>query len=172
MIRAIIALIVLVVSSASGFAQAPPSTIPLKAGNATVLRLDRPFDSVIVGNSDLIDVQPIGNNRSLVVTAKKKAAGRTNLILLDNMGQTIYSADVVVTQPAPVFAKVVKFHTRGELNDYFPYSCSPEDCVRLKDEQPGEHSNDIFVPGLVQPGSININSSPSVNSPLAPPGGP
>jgi hypothetical protein len=153
MIKAIIAVGVLIVSSGSGFAQAPPNvTIDTKSGTVRVLRVDRPFTSALVGNSDIIDARPLGD-RALVLTAKDKA-GRTNLILLDNMNQTTYSADVVVTQLEPAYRRVVKFHVReGELNDYIPYACSPEDCVGLNVEQPGQYSNDIYVPGLSQPGT-------------------
>ena len=165
MIWAIVALIVLIASSGSGLAQAPPNaTIETKTGHVNVLRIEQPFKSVLIGNPDMIDAHVLGD-RELLVTAKDKA-GRTNLILLDNANQTIYSADVVVKEPEPVYAREVRFHTRvGELNDYFPYVCTSEDCVRLKEEYPGEHSKDIFVPGLVQPGNINLNNAPSASPP-------
>ena len=162
MIWAIGALIVLIVSSGSGFAQTPPNaTIETKTGYVNVLRIEQPFKSVVIGNPDIIDAHPL-DDRELAVTAKDKA-GRTNLILLDNANQTIYSADIVVTEAEPDFLRRVRFHTReGELNDYFAYTCTPQDCVRLKDQFQSEVGKDIFVPGLVQPPqqNINVNTSP------------
>ena len=158
-----LAIVALIVSSGNGFAQAPP--IETKTGSARVLRVEQPFKSVVIGNTDMIDAQVLGD-RELVLNAKDKA-GRTNLILLDNANQEVYSAEVVVTEPEPVYPRHVRIHTKSELNDYFPYICTPEDCVRLKEEYPGEHSKDIFVPGLVQPGNINVNTS----APTQPSGG-
>jgi hypothetical protein len=162
MIRAIVVLIALIVSSGSGFAQAPPSPIETKTGTARVFRFEKPFKSVVIGNPDIIDARTLSDDRTLLLTAKDKA-GRTNLILLDDANQTIYSADIVVTEPEPDFPKRVRFHTRvGELNDYFAYTCTPDDCVRLKDQFQSEIGKDIFIPGLVQPPqqNINVNTSP------------
>lgn len=164
MIRAIVALIVLIVSSGSGFAQAPP--IETKTGSARVLRVEQPFKSVVIGNPDMIDAQVLGD-RELVLNAKDKA-GRTNLILLDNANQEVYSAEVVVTAPDPVYPRRVIFHTKRELNEYFVYACTSQDCVRLKEEFPGQHSKDVFVPGLVQPPQINNFNT---NTPSPPSGG-
>lgn len=164
MIRAFVALIVLIVSSGSGFAQTPPIETKIKTGSARVLRVEQPFKSVVIGNPDIIDAHVLGD-RELVLNAKDKA-GRTNLILLDNANQEVYSAEVVVTEPEPVYARRVRFHTQRELNDFFVYACTSQDCVRLKEEFPGQHSKDIFVPGLVQPPQINNN----VNTP-SPSGG-
>src|SRR5262245_28080155 len=145
MIRAIIALIALIVSSGSGFAQAPTqaATIEAKTGTARVLRVDQPFKSVIIGDPNIIEANAL-SDRELVVTAKDKA-GRTNLVLLNNANQTVYSADIIVESSDPVYSSRVTFHTKLELSDYFPYSCTSQDCTRLKEEYPGQHSRDIFV---------------------------
>jgi hypothetical protein len=171
MIWAIVALIVLIVSCGNGFAQAPPSPIETKTGYANVLRVEQPFKSVLIGNPDMIDAHVLGD-RELLVTAKDKA-GRTNLILLDNANQEVYSADIIVKAPDPVYPRQVTFHTKRELNDYFVYTCTSQDCVRLKEEFPGQHSKDIFVPGLMPQQNFNVeqNASPNVEQ-SAPPSAP
>jgi hypothetical protein len=163
MTRTIVALIVLIVSSGTGFAQAPPNErIDTKTGTVRVVRVDRPFTSSYVGNPDMLEVVPL-SNRELLLRAKDRV-GNTNLVLLNNANETTYSADIVVTA-VPFYPRPVQFHTLRELNDYFVYTCTPDNCVRLKQEFPGEHSNDIFVPGLIPAPQQNI----SVTSP--PPSG-
>jgi hypothetical protein len=140
-------------------------TIEIEVGHTRLLKLDRPFKSVIVGNPDIADAV-VQDQRTLLITAKTekdtaKASGekdtkpryetRTNLLLLDNANEPMYSVELAVTnQPAGKGDIVqslgrVRVYAGGrkEIADYTPYACSSADCIRLNMETQGELSKQI-----------------------------
>jgi len=138
-------------------------TIDIEIGHTRLLKLDRQFKSVIVGNSDVADIV-MQDQRTLLITAKvvgeaqaKQHHGtRTNLLLLDNANEPIYSVEIAVTSPPAAKGDLVQSLGRvrvfgGEkkpkqLTDYIPYACNSGDCIRLKPENQGELSKEIDNP--------------------------
>jgi Flp pilus assembly secretin CpaC len=135
--------------------------IDLKPGFAQILRLNRSVRSAIVGDPELVDVVPSGD-RMMVVTAKK--LGETNLILLNEAGQAVYEAEIVITTRQ---TGRVQIHSRGasggttttgttlttggglnsvgtstsraggssgSIHEYYSYQCSPTGCRRVADD--------------------------------------
>jgi hypothetical protein len=190
-------LVALIMSSGSVLAQTPLSTvdggakaikyaqqygtIDIQVGHTRLLKLDRQFKSVVVGDPRVADIV-VEDPRTVLITAKgpdatapnanANAAGpqknnTTNLIFLDNANEPIYSAEVVVSSPPPSDplgrVKIYGVSTQGQgkpkIADYMPWACTSGDCIRLKEEYQGEKSNEIFVPGLrPQSPSINVNT--------------
>jgi Pilus formation protein N terminal region len=200
MIRSVVVVVALITSGGSALAQTPTSmvncaakaiayadavaskdnvdssmpeqcgTIEIEVGHTRLLKLDRPFKSVIVGDPDIADAV-VQDQRTLLITAKAwgekdtaKASGekdtkqrhetRTNLLLLDNANEPMYSVELAVTnQPAGKGDLVqslgrvrVYAGRRKEIADYTPYACSSADCIRLKMETQGELSKEINNP--------------------------
>jgi hypothetical protein len=121
-----------------------------------------------------VKVNAIGD-RAVVITAKIKD-GKTNLMFLDKANEPMYSAEVVVSTPAdsPV-GHVRIFAARGpkekrEIADYIPFACTSADCIRLKTENQGELSKEIYVPGAQPPLSAQIPGG-TQNSPASSGGG-
>jgi Pilus formation protein N terminal region len=213
MIRSVVVVVALITSGGSALAQTPTSmvncaakaiayadavaskdnvdssmpeqcgTIEIEVGHTRLLKLDRPFKSVIVGNPDIADAV-VQDQRTLLITAKAekdtaKAWGekdtkqryetRTNLLLLDNANEPMYSVELAVTnQPAGKGDIVqslgrVRVYAGGrkEIADYTPYACSSADCIRLNMETQGELSKQINNPaaGASEYTSTSIMSS-------------
>jgi hypothetical protein len=135
---------------------APCGTIEIVSGHSSILKLDRPFSTLVLGDDNLVKVNAIGD-RAVVITAKIKD-GKTNLMFLDKANEPMYSAEVVVTTPPDNAALGrVRIFAQKRLADYIPYACTSEDCIRLKAEYQGELSKDLYVPGLPPPPpQINI----------------
>jgi len=174
--------VVLIAWTGSAFAQTSPNTtyctakatqspapcgpIEIVSGHSSVLKLDRPFSTVVLGNDDLVKVNAIGD-RAVVITASKKDGykmkdGKTNLMFLDKANEPMYSVEVVVTTPPDnaALGHVRIFAARGpkerrNIADYTPFACTSSDCIRLKEEYQGELSRELFVPGLQQPSGQN-----------------
>ena len=66
-------------------------TIQISPGFTQILRLDRPVDTVAIGDPDVVDARA-QYDRVLLFSAKK--AGETNLILFDRDGNAFYQATV------------------------------------------------------------------------------
>lgn len=102
--------------------------IELKAGFATLLKLEKSFSTVSVGNPDVADVVPFQLERAILLTGK--SAGATNVIVLDEARNEILNATVVVG--ARDTGKVTS-HSRTNLHDYWAYRCTPV-CERVEDK--------------------------------------
>ena len=162
--------VALLASSESAFAQQSPASatfyqcgttgsreqrtkIDIETGHSCVMTVDRSFKEVALGDPEIADVQ-VKSDRILLINAKRKV-GTTNLILFNDAGNPMYSAQIVVRpQPdaSPAFGRVKVYGANtcarcSSVHDYLPYACTSIGCTRLKEEHRGEHSKDIFVPG-------------------------
>lgn len=107
-------------------------TIHISPGFTHILRLDRPIDTVAIGDPDVVDARA-QYDRVLLLSAKK--AGETNLILFDRDGNAFYQATVSVSgQPA---LGRVAVHSKPILHRYWAYQCTDVSCWRVKDEFEG-----------------------------------
>ena len=68
----------------------------LPTEQARVVRLPADASAIVVGNPSIADAM-VHDGRTLVLTGKLQ--GRTNVIALDRVGRTIYSREIVVTNP-------------------------------------------------------------------------
>lgn len=85
-------------------------TIDIEIGHTQLLKLDRQFKSIVIGNPKVADVI-VQDQQTILINAKMpedkdKQKGSnttpgatTNLILLDNANEPIYSADIFVHLP-------------------------------------------------------------------------
>jgi Flp pilus assembly secretin CpaC len=89
-------LAMLPIARASDEAITHPSTDPitLGLGGGSVLTLERSFDTILVGNPDVVEVQP-RDNRTVVL--KALGIGASNVIFLDEQSIAIANVRVIVS---------------------------------------------------------------------------
>jgi Flp pilus assembly secretin CpaC len=147
------------------------ATIEIDREHSRLLKLDRQFQSVIVGNPEVADVH-IEDMRTVVITAKSRD-GKTNIMFLNAMNEPMYAAEVVVTlQPqsaalghaAPGRVIVYGLSKKGLNREYFPYACSSADCLLLQAEQKGDTTDKTFT-YATQPNQNNQTTN--INGPIA-----
>lgn len=100
------------------------AAVPAQADNqikvymdhARILKLDRPVDKVIVGNSSVADVT-VADPTTIVLTGK--AFGTTNLVILGKDGHAIVDEEVLVSIDEDNTVRVYRQAERSVL------SCSP-----------------------------------------------
>jgi Flp pilus assembly secretin CpaC len=80
--------------AASGAAASADDTIDVTIDFAKILQLDRPADTIVIGNPSIADAS-VSNEQTLVLTGK--TAGTTNLIAIDQDGKEIVHATVRVS---------------------------------------------------------------------------
>jgi Flp pilus assembly secretin CpaC len=90
--------------------------ISVKANMARILRIESPAATVIIGNPGVADVT-IQDPQTLVLTGK--SYGRTNLIVLDDIGNPIADTMIEVVQAQADIVTVYMGDARTTL------SCSP-----------------------------------------------
>jgi hypothetical protein len=151
-------------------------TLEVEVGHTRLLKLDRQFKSVIIGNPDIADAV-VQDQRTLLITAKafsenntkqQRRETRTNLLLLDNANDPVYSVEIAVTTQLVGKGDIVQSlgrlriyaGKRQEIADYIPYACSSADCIRLKMESQGELSKEISNPAG---GELNSLSPPTIS---------
>lgn len=88
---------------------------------ATVVRLDRPAKTVVVGNPLIADAMMISDK---IIYVQGRAFGNTNVIALNGDGEEILNTQITVG--APAFAQVTLY--RGSLGQQ-NMACSPR-CER------------------------------------------
>jgi len=76
-------------------ARAEDQTINLRVGIGSSFVLDRAFDTVLIGDSNVVDVHT-RNNRSVIL--EPLAPGATNLIFLDDQSVVIANVPLLVRQ--------------------------------------------------------------------------
>lgn len=121
--------------AAAGFGGLLAVAAPAQADNqikvymdhARILKLDRPVDKVIIGNSSVADVT-VADPTTIVLTGK--AFGTTNLVILGKNGQAIVDKDVLVSIDEENTVRVYRQAERSVL------SCSPF-CEVHADTTPG-----------------------------------
>ncbi len=110
------------VLAASSIVTAVPTladNINVIVDRAKVMRISRPADVVIIGNSAIADAT-IQDNQTLIITGR--SFGTTNLIVLDNTGDAIADATITV---APQNDQMVTVYRRSQRSTF---SCAP-DCA-------------------------------------------
>lgn len=109
------------IAAACTFAVAAEAAQPLLVymNHARILKLSRPVEKVIVGNSNIADVT-VADPKTIVLTGK--AFGTTNLVLLDKNGGAILDKDVLVGIDEDHTVRVYRQTERSVL------SCGPN-CV-------------------------------------------
>jgi Flp pilus assembly secretin CpaC len=70
--------------------------VALRLGSGSPLLLDRAFETVLIGNPNVVEVHTRGN-RSVIL--EPLAPGTTNLIFLDDQNIVITNIEVSVRQP-------------------------------------------------------------------------
>ncbi len=71
----------------------PAAVMQVPLNKSQVLRIDRPFAKVLVGNDDIADAMPTSISSVYVMG---KAVGSTNLTILDHKGALVAVVDIVV----------------------------------------------------------------------------
>jgi Flp pilus assembly secretin CpaC len=79
-------------------ARAQDQAVVLEFGIDSTLVLDRPFDTILIADSDIVDVHP-RNDRSIVMEPLN--SGSTNLIFLDNQHIVIANVPILVRKSGP-----------------------------------------------------------------------
>jgi len=109
-------------------ASAADEVIDLKPGFATVVTVERPVGTAIVGNPEVADISVRAGDKKVVVTAKK-AIGATNLIILDVDDKEMFNAEINVagnlsgsTRGAVHVQPTVNRHA---LHNFQAYYCPP-----------------------------------------------
>jgi hypothetical protein len=117
-------IIALLLSSTAAFAQPDviPETIRVTQGIASYYRTDAPFDTVSVGNTNVVDVAAL-TDHSLLIEAHR--IGTTNMLLLNRDKAPIRNVTVIVGAQGTGFVKV---HNKAKLNSYTEFSCWPDGC--------------------------------------------
>ncbi len=112
-----LALCVAALAAASLSTQALADNIDVVVDRAKVMRISRPADVVIIGNSSIADAT-IQDNQTLIITGR--SFGTTNLIILDATGEAIADATVTVS---PQDEQVVTIYRRASRETL---SCTPD----------------------------------------------
>jgi hypothetical protein len=125
-------------------------TMSIQSGFAIPWRLPFSYNSVHIGNPDLVEALPGPTDRDIIVTGKK--AGVTNLLFLDTQNVVANLNVVIRTEKGP--KGIVHMHTRpGNVHAFFAYECIPG-CVKIEDKNEGtERVPTIVAPVIVQTGS-------------------
>ncbi len=71
-------------------------TIALNLGAGSAITLAKAFETVLIGDAQVVDVRPCDNR---LVILQPLAPGTTNLIFVDDEGRVITNIEVVVSQP-------------------------------------------------------------------------
>jgi Pilus formation protein N terminal region len=138
----------MLVPSTPGWAQ----TVEINPGRARLINFSVPIRTVVIGDPAVADVAA-QTDRSIIINGI--AVGETNLVVLNEEGREVYSADVVVSGIAG--GGRVVFHTKpGTLQEYWTYQCTQYGCRRRDDRFEGP------------PTSYLINPSIQVGAPQAP----
>jgi hypothetical protein len=95
--------------------------VELHAGYTRLLRFEKPISTVAIGNPDIAAAM-VSTDRSLLITGK--AAGTTNLLILDGIGGEVLNATLVVT-PNRSASAAVSINSSKELHAHHVYRCNP-----------------------------------------------
>ena len=103
-------------------------TIELVIDFAKIVKVDQPVATIVIGNSGIADAT-VGDDTTVVLTGK--AAGTTNMIMLDRSGNEIAHATVRVASDTRHLTTVFRGKERQT------YSCAPtcEQVIAVGDNQ-------------------------------------
>jgi len=76
-----------------------PPTVTLQVGGGSRFTLERPFETVLIGNPDMVDVQA-QDERSVLL--KPLSPGATNLVFIDKQGIVIINLTVFVREAGAI----------------------------------------------------------------------
>lgn len=137
-------------------------TIELTPGSVKLLRFDRHVGTVAIGNPTVAD--PFASNdKAILLTGK--AVGTTNLIVLDEQGRDLFSADIVVARGEEVGQRIT-IHSRPSLHSYYEYRCAPN-CVLM-----GRIDPSLIAPTMPVGSAVPLSpelTTPPVGGTAAPP---
>lgn len=137
------------------YAQESVIQVELQPGGQHVITLTGPFDSVSVGNPEVVDVLP-KSDRVMVMAGKK--AGSADVIAFRD-AKPVFKATVFVSEGRST-AKVYS-HTKKGVENYIAYECNPV-CQRIKDE---------FALAPAQPIVVEGGGNSTINVIMPPQGG-
>jgi Flp pilus assembly secretin CpaC len=78
--------------------EAHPS-VTLELGAGSIVTLERPFKTVLIGNPEVVDVETRGDRSVLLVPLN---SGTTNLVFIDEQGIVITNLTVLVRNARPI----------------------------------------------------------------------
>jgi len=138
-----------VLASAPACAAEFTHTIELPPGFTERWQAPRPFNTVILGNPEIVETVQGQTNQELIII-KKPDGGKTNVVLNDENGEQV--ANVLVTDPTPEYQPARSAETGLQLyrNDD---KCYPDCVVRLtkpNDRAPSKR-NDTAQSNAPQP---------------------
>lgn len=121
-------------------------TLRIEVNKASVLKLTQAPSTIIIGNPALADVTPQENN---VLVLVGKASGRTNIIILDENGDTMHNYDIAVQEEQDGNLTVFK------AGKQWTYSCAPycERAINPNDDEQAFKLN--FAQVLAKSGQMN-----------------
>lgn len=147
--------------AAAATAQAAAEPVVVGQDRASILRLSRDADNVIIGNTAYFDVT-VEDPRMLILFGREP--GQSNLIVLDAGKKEILSVPVVVVPPQDTNVRVLSALRGGAGAAESVYACSRGQCVQTKvgltpsaSPPPG--------PALPPPTQPAADSSPSSSAP-------
>lgn len=117
-------------------AHANQNQITVIMDHAKVIKLEQEAQSIIIGNPHVVDAT-VQDNQTLILTGK--SFGTTNLIALNENGDTVYNKNVVVQTHGE---NLVRIYRRAERQTL---ACAPvcENTVSLGD-------NNIVFQGIIE----------------------
>lgn len=116
-----IGLVVSCIISALIINPAIAETLRIEVNKASILKLTQTPSTIIIGNPALADVTPQENNILVLVG---KASGRTNIIILDEVGDIMHNYDIAVQEEQDGNLTLYK------AGKQWSYSCAPY-CERV-----------------------------------------
>ncbi len=90
--------------------------INVKLNQVTLVRLNQPIADALIGNPAIADIT-IQTGKSFIITGK--SYGRTNIILLNKQGKTIFNKSITVDDQQENVVRLQKGQARVS------YTCSP-----------------------------------------------
>jgi hypothetical protein len=106
--------------------------IRLNAGYVSLVKLDQTVGTIVIGNPDVVDATPQGNNAILLTAKKITGSAATNIIVLNAQDAEIFNATIIVGSQATK----TEIHSKGKaggLHEYWAYRCMPA-CERVEDK--------------------------------------
>lgn len=135
-----------------------PGVVSVDPGFARILRFDKPFRTILVGDENVARVAAQSDRvLSVVATAPN---GTTNLIVLDEGGNELFSGTIRVAGRS---VHRVEIASKKLTHEYWTYYCTATSCHRTKDPFEGE------VPKVTEERrDITIRNAPGASVPRAP----
>lgn len=97
-------------------ASAEPAGIQVMMNQAKIVKVARPIDTIVIGNSAIVDAS-VQDSQTIVLTGK--GFGKTNVVVLDQQGSPIVDQQVVVSRQE---ADSIRIYRRAQVQTL---SCTP-----------------------------------------------